>query len=329
MRHFPPATLRETAMRQARATLTGVAFAGLVAVTHAVEIDPFDQSGVPLEVDTDDPRLAKIVLVAGKRSHGPGQHEHFAGCALLMNMLRQIPGVFPVMARDGWPRNEAIFKDARSIVFYCDGRGAHPILKPDRLDLLQNHMDAGGGWVNIHYAVDYPKSAGNRILEWMGGYYDADISVNPHWTAEFKVLPDHPITRGVRPFSIRDEWYYNMRWTPDIKGVIPILKAVPPEETRRTADAKLYPGREEITAWAFQRPNGGRSFGFTGGHFHRNWGDENFRRLVVNAILWTACVEIPATGAPVELDPAHLNRHLDAKGRPARVAPASPGQSNP
>jgi hypothetical protein len=68
-------------------------------------------------------------------------------------------------------------------------------------------------------------------------------------------------------------------------------------------------------AWAFDRADGGRSFGFTGAHFHRNWGDENFRRLVVNAILWSAKVDVPADGARVELDPADLKKNLDRKTR--------------
>ncbi len=100
-----------------------------------------------------------------------------------------------------------------------------------------------------------------------------------------------------------------------MKGVTPILKATPPDQTRGTEAAKKHPGREEIVAWAFQRANEGRSFGFTGAHFHRNWGDENFRRLVVNAILWTAKVDVPKDGAKVDLDPADLKKNLDRKGK--------------
>src|SRR5215210_940501 len=82
--------------------------------------DPFDQSGVPLEVQPTDPALAKIVLVAGSKSHGPGDHEFFAGTAILMNLLKQTEGVWPVMARDGWPKNEKLLETADSIVMYMD-----------------------------------------------------------------------------------------------------------------------------------------------------------------------------------------------------------------
>ena len=43
---------------------------------------------------------------------------------------------------------------------------------------------------------------------------------------------------------------------------------------------------------------GGRGFGFTGGHFHRNWQDDNLRKIVLNAIAWTAKVEVPTDGVP-------------------------------
>lgn len=294
-----------------RVLLPILSLAVFTAAPLVAEVDPYDQSGVPLEVDTTDASLNKVVIIAGKKSHGPGDHEFFAGCAILMDMLKQTPGVFPVMARDGWPKNENILKGAKSIVLYMDGRNGHPV--NGKLDVLKPLMQQGVGWVNIHYAVDYTKETGSTVIDWMGGYYDAEISINPHWTATFQSMPEHPITRGVKPFEINDEWYYNMRWRPDPAGLTHILKATPPDNTRKTADSAKHPGRTEITAWAYDRPDGGRGFGFTGGHRHKNWGNEDFRRLVVNAILWTAKIEVPKDGAPVQFDEANLNRNLDDK----------------
>ncbi len=279
----------------------------------AASDDPCDQSGVPLEVQPTDPSLAKIALVAGRPSHGPGEHEFFAGCALLMKLLRENPGVFPVMARDGWPKDSKTFEGTKAVVFFMDGGGGHPIIQNNHMALVQKLLDQGAGFVNIHYAVEYPKKQGETILSWLGGYYETGFSTNPHWKAEIRALPDHPITRGVEPFSIQDEWYYNIRFEPDMKGITPILKATPPDNTRGTPEAKKHSGREEVLAWAFERANGGRSFGFTGAHFHKNWGDPNFRRLVVNAILWTAKIEAPKGGAKVDLDPADLKKNLDRK----------------
>ncbi len=66
-------------------------------------------------------------------------------------------------------------------------------------------------------------------------------------------------------------------------------------------------------AWAFERPDGGRGFGFTGGHFHKNWGNENFRKIVLNAILWTAKMEVPTGGVSCQLTLEELKANLDPK----------------
>jgi type 1 glutamine amidotransferase len=284
--------------------------------------DPYDQSKVALEVEPPAGFKGKrVLIVAGRRSHGPGDHEFFAGSAILANLLKQNPDVFPIMARDGWPKNEKLFDTADCIVMYMDGGDHHPAIdKPERMAVIQRQLDRGAGWVNIHYAVEYPVKLGKRdiagpVKGWLGGYYETGYSINPHWDAMIRNLPKHPITHGVKPFTIRDEWYYGMRWIDDMKGVTPILQAVPPDNTRRTNYTKSRKGEIETMALAFERPNGGRSFGFTGGHFHRNWADENFRRLVVNAILWCAKEEVPEGGSTVAFDPADLNKNLDWKGK--------------
>lgn len=287
----------------------------LVAPLRAADPDPYDQSGVPLEKQPTDEKLKKIVLVAGRTSHGPGDHEFFAGCAILMKLLQQTPGVFPVMARDGWPKNPKTFENAKAVVFYMDGGGGHPILSKGHKEVVQKLIDDKVGFVNLHYAVEYPKSQSEHVLKWLGGYYETGFSTNPHWDADFKSMPEHAITRGVKPFKIRDEWYFNIRFKPEAKEVTTILQATPPDGVRRTDAAKKFPGRAETLAWSFERADGGRSFGFTGGHTHKNWGDANFRRLVTNAILWSAKIDVPKDGAKVELDPAELNRNLDRKGK--------------
>jgi type 1 glutamine amidotransferase len=279
------------------------------------KIDPYDQSGVPLEKQPTDPALKKIVLVAGRQSHGPGDHEFFAGCAILMKMLQQTPGVFPVMARDGWPKKPETFENAKSVVFYMDGGGGHPILHKGHREVVQKLIDDKVGFVNLHYAVEYPKSQSEHIFKWLGGYYETGFSTNPHWVADFKNLTVHPITRGVKPFKIRDEWYFNIRFKPESKNVTTILRATPPDSVRGTEAAREHKGRSEVVAWAYERDDGGRSFGFTGGHTHKNWSNEDFRRLVVNAILWSAGVDVPEGGAKVEMDPDDINRNLDRKGK--------------
>jgi type 1 glutamine amidotransferase len=268
---------------------------------------------------------AKIVLVAGNPSHGPGDHEFNAGVQLLAKCLGEVPGVEPVVVKGGWPKDDEVFEDAKAVVFFMDGGGGHPMIQDGRLTTLQQLMEAGTGLVCLHYAVEVPKGEpGDRFLDWLGGYYETGYSTNPHWTAEFKQLPKHEITRGVEPFAIRDEWYYNIRFRPEMKGVTPILVAKPDDEARsgstssprgpmrHIVEAK---GRDEVVAWAAERADGGRSFGFTGAHTHKNWGDPNFRKVVLNAILWTARIDVPEGGVSCTVSEEDLTKNLDPKGR--------------
>ena len=63
-------------------------------------------------------------------------------------------------------------------------------------------------------------------------------------------------------------------------------------------------GEIQHIGWAYERPDGkGRGFGTTGGHYHFTWNSDDWRTLILNAIAWTAGVEIPADGVPSKPDP--------------------------
>jgi hypothetical protein len=164
---------------------------------------------------------AKIVLIAGRPSHGPGAHEFNAGTKLLVKCLKEIPGVEPVFVAGGWPEDESVLRGAKSVVFFMDGGNNHPMIRPkERLETMRRLMDQGVGLVCLHYAVEFPKGeVGEQILDWLGGYYETGYSTNPHWVADIKSLPDSPVTRGVKSFSINDEWYFNIRFRPASKGL--------------------------------------------------------------------------------------------------------------
>ncbi len=267
----------------------------------------------------------KIVFLAGPPSHGPGDHEHRAGCLLFKSCLDKLPGVVSEVYSNGWPQDpKAAFAGAATVVVYSDGGGGHPLLQDDRLKTIGDLMKKGVGLVCLHYAVEPTKEKGEKeFLDWLGGCFEMNWSVNPTWHADFEALPTHPITRGVKPFSMTDEWYFHMRFRDGMKGVIPILSAVPPESTMSRPDGPhegnpavreaVKLGEPQVLAWASERPDGGRGFGFTGGHYHHNWGNDNIRKLVLNAILWTAKVEVPPGGVDSKVTEAELRRNLDRK----------------
>ncbi len=253
----------------------------------------------------------KVVLIAGRASHGRGAHEFRAGILLLKHCLDRLPYTVSAAYFGGWPKDPTAFDNADTIVMYMDGGGGHEMLRDGRLELMRKLMARGVGLVMLHYAVDVPKRrAGKEMLTWIGGYYEAGYSTNPVWTARFSSLPKHPITRGVKPFTLRDEWYFHMRFRPAMEGVTPILTALPPDAVRRTKAARENAGKPEVVAWCCERPDGGRGFGFTGGHFHRNWLDDNFRKVVLNAILWTAHAKVPPQGVPSKVTPELLEKTM-------------------
>jgi type 1 glutamine amidotransferase len=269
----------------------------------------------------------RLVMVAGTPSHPPLMHEFNAGCILLHKRLQQVPGLDARLHLNGWPQDAQAFDGADAIFLYMDGGGGHPAIRPENLKRLGELMKQGVGLGCAHFAVEVPADKGGaEFKDWIGGYYEHQFSCNPIWDAEFASFPSHPATRGIRSFTIKDEWYFNMRFRPDMKGVTPILVAVPSDAVRK--GPYVYPrgpyehivaasGRKETMMWAIERDDGGRGFGFTGGHFHVNWADDNFRKTVLNALLWIAKVEVPHGGLDsAKVSDEELLENLDPKPGP-------------
>jgi hypothetical protein len=281
-----------------------------------------------------------ILLIAGKPSHGPGAHEHNAGALLLKKCLDEsgLPVASTVIRDGAWPSAEQLAA-ADTVLIYCDGGPHHVLLVDDRMQQLAKEMKRGCGLVCLHYAVEIPKdNGGPELLGWMGGYFETHWSVNPHWIADFKEFPKHPVSNGLKPYAMLDEWYFHMRFAEEGK-LTHVLSANAPHDTMKRPDGPhsgnphvrkaVADGLPQTVAWAFERPDGGRGFGFTGGHFHKNWGDDNQRKAVLNAIFWTAKAEVPAEGVPSKVTPEELHANLDPKGKQSKhqANPLLPGAS--
>lgn len=282
----------------------------LTAQLHA-DLTP-EQQQVPLEqMPPAGSTAARIVLIAGTPSNKPGQHEYFAGCALLRDWLAAVPGVAPVMVAQGWPNNEAVLDGAAAVLLFMDGGEKLPFLTPERWAKMQALAAAGTGLAILHQGIDCPADRAQAFQEWFGAAFQADIGCRGHWDVKFDTIPAHPTTQGMKPFELlKDGWLYNLHLA---QGAVPVLACPMPDSSRKTADAKAHAGRAETVAWAYERPNGGRSFGFTGCDLHANWADANQRLLVLNGLLWTAKLD-PAllTTAPT-LTEADLKKNWDRK----------------
>lgn len=260
-------------------------------------------------------RDRQILFLAGPDSHGWGQHKHFAGCAVLAQALETASEGFRTEVIREWPSDEALRK-ADALVIYADGWEKHPA--NGKLGVLEEFMDAGKGLVVLHWAtgIGVPdmkatdQSASPERARWrklVGADFEPFYSVSRVWTSDFANPASHPVTRGVKPFSLHDECYFHLRGVGGDPPPAGLLTDRPPAELIRrdlhrgqgnpqALAAVVDRGEEQHMAWAHERPGGGRAFGWTGGHFHWTWARDEARMVALNAIAWASGAEVPAGG---------------------------------
>lgn len=249
--------------------------------------------------------VKRIVFVADPSPHGPrGNHEFMAGAIYMARTLNSVyDNVYAVVYPNyQWPKDLSQ-ADAIIVLLNHGGSAVNPAVTAA--------VERGAGFMAVHYGVEVNKGKqGDAYLKWIGGYFETFWSVNPWWVPSFDKIPDHETTRGVKPFSVNDEWYYHMRFVGDMKGVTPILSATPPLKTlgdpgkpsERGSNPAVYEevnaGKPQHLAWAYVRPDGNRGFGFTGYHRYDNLKNDSFRTLLLNAVAWTTKLEVPTAGVP-------------------------------
>ncbi|MCH2206922.1 MAG: ThuA domain-containing protein [Lentisphaerales bacterium] len=271
----------------------------------------------------------KVLFLAGKRSHGPGQHEHRAGSLLLADALNKSKLGIAAKVINIWPEDLKEFDDVDSVIVYADAGGR---FSEDKLKVLDQRIKAGMGIMFIHYGVHPSKNVGQKyFLPWIGGYFENRWSVNPHWTADLVPKKGHPVSRGIsKPVIANDEFYYNMRFPKDCQECYSLVDSMLTSE-RLTRYNNLWNvhgdngfGKRQTLMWCRDPKQGGRGVGFSGGHFHHNWAIDDLRKMVLNAIAWTARVEVPANGvhsAPITDE--QLNQNLDGKPRTPLKKPST------
>ncbi len=249
----------------------------------------------------------KIVLIAGKKSHGPEGnriHDYPWSVKLLKVLLEQSDVREKVSVEtyfDGWPKNEKPIEDADTVFILSDGRDGNlfseaPHLEnAERISFMERLMKRGCGFGVIHFSTFAPEVYRDQILRWSGGYFQWETDGERKWYSAIKVLdtelslpsPRHAISRGVKPFRMKEEFYYNLRFSASDKSLSPLLAV--PALSGREPDGRCV-------AWAREREDGGRGFGTTCGHFYDNWKNDDFRKLVLNALVWSAHIEVPELG---------------------------------
>ena len=261
----------------------------------------------------------RIILIGGAKSEGPGRHDYPDGIRLLKALLESSPEVRAAASiridahPDGWPQDPAAFDGAATVVWYFDGLDKHPLVDPMRRERFEKLMGQGVGLVALHQSSTVP--ADDRALDlarWLGAARFGMQDRITDTVALELAAPAHPVSRGLERTRYHDELFPSFRFADDGRGTTPILRGV-------------IPGKAFPAAWALERGDGGRSFAFSGAHYLMALDEPVVRRMVLNAILWTAHLDVPKEGvrsglpdAAMKLTQASLKKALP-KAPPASV----------
>jgi hypothetical protein len=237
-----------------------------------------------------------LLLGQGPDGHPPQTHEYVAGLKVLHRCLKDVPDleVTQLRADEPWKEGPELMERADGVVLYLAEGAKWLQAVPKRLEALKKLAARRGGIVVLHWAMG-TKDAGpiDAALPLLGALHGGpDRKYKVLETDLTPVDVKHPILTGIGPIKVKDEFYYRLKVV-KAEGVQPLLRA-------------QIDGEAEMVAWAFRRPDGGRSFGFSGLHFHDNWRVKEYRRLVAQGVLWTLDLPIPKEGLPVEVDEADL-----------------------
>jgi type 1 glutamine amidotransferase len=247
-----------------------------------------------LSAQAETPRKLVLVGQGPDGSHPPQTHEYLAGMKVLARCLRPVEGLdISVVRADGaWLEGPELLSKADGVVL-CVCEGARWTQQdPKRLEALSRVAARGGGLTALHWAMGTREAQQIEPFVKLFGACHGGPDRKYRFFKEEVVAEvadsGHPVVAGLSRFRIRDEFYYRLKSVKPAGNVRPLLR-VPID------------GQPETVAWAWERPDGGRSFGFSGMHYHDNWRLQECRRLVAQGVLWTLKRRIPKDGLPVEV----------------------------
>jgi type 1 glutamine amidotransferase len=265
----------------------------------------------------------RIVLIGGAKSHEAGEHDFPNGIRMLARFLQSSPSVSECRVLidsypDGWPTTADAFANASTIVWYFDGLEQHPLFDKRRRADFTELMRKGVGLVALHQSFTVPDGARTiQLSQWLGGVRYGMFDRTTEFV-QFGLAPRHPITRGVHHLEYRDEFYPTISF-PDAARRIPILSGPLHVQYRAGRVIENSPAENYVVAWAFERTDGGRAFAFSGLHYLAALDNPDLRRLLLNAILWTAKQDIP-------LDGVHTDGSRDTTTSSSRKDRGTPGE---
>ncbi len=236
----------------------------------------------------------KKVLLVGQGPdgvHPAGTHEYAEAMTVLQKLLKGVPELeITTEKADGvWKNGPELIERADVVVLYVSEGAKWFQADPARHKALASLAKRGGGLVVLHWGMGTRDAEPIAdFVKLFGGCHGGPDRKYIVVETQLEVADNkHPIATGIKDFRVKDEFYYRLKFAQPQDAVKPVLRVT-------------INGEKETVAWAWERPDGGRSFGFSGLHFHENWRLAEYRRLIGQAILWAAKLPIPKEGLAVE-----------------------------
>jgi type 1 glutamine amidotransferase len=240
---------------------------------------------------------AKKLLIIGDKpdGHPAKTHEFMAGAKVLSELLQKTDGleVTVVDGKEPWPEGPDLIRKSDGVVIFVSQGGMWAQNDSRRHEALVKLAARGGGISALHWGIgakDDKYIEGYQQL--IGGIHGGSNRKYTKLKTKLTPAKDHPITRGVKTFEIDDEFYYQLKFAKDGK-LTPIIQVE-------------LDGATETVSWAWERLDGGRSFGFGMLHYHANWQDKSYRHIVSQGVLWTMKIGVPNDGVDVSVSDAVL-----------------------
>ncbi|MFO0927360.1 MAG: ThuA domain-containing protein [Gemmataceae bacterium] len=234
------------------------------------------------------PTQRLLLIGQGPDGHPPQSHEFVAGLKVLADILRGVPDleVMQVRADGAWKEGPELIDRSDAVVLYLSEGGVWLAADRARLEAMRRLAKRGGGIVALHWSI------GTRPVEPIADCVDLFGGCHGGPDRKYKVLETtarparHPIAAGLGTFTVKDEFYYRLKFAKADGAIEPVLKV-------------RIDGADHPVAWAYRRPGGGRAFGFSGLHFHAGWRLPEYRRLVAQGVLWALDRPVPPGGLSV------------------------------
>jgi hypothetical protein len=237
----------------------------------------------------DGPAKRLLMLSQGPDGHPAGTHEYIAGQRVLARCLSQVPGLEISHARaDGdWPEGPELLAKANGVVVFVSEGAKWLNADPKRRAAFADLAKRRGGLAVIHWGMGTKDAANiDPFVSLFGACHGGPDRKYKFLETNVRVAAkDHPTTAGVADFKIKEEFYYELKRQPDAQDFTPLLAAE-------------IDGGEHMVSWAWSRPDGGRSFGYTGCHYHENWSRPEYQRFLSQGVLWTLDITPPTEGFP-------------------------------